>query len=59
MSSKVVTCSLDGDIAVVTVGSPPVNTLSREVRAGLMECFEALRGNASVKAVVLACAGKK
>ncbi|MDR2239377.1 MAG: enoyl-CoA hydratase/isomerase family protein [Zoogloeaceae bacterium] len=45
-------------IAVVTVDHPPVNTLSRDVRAGLKAAFESLRGRADVKAVVLACAGK-
>jgi 3-hydroxyacyl-CoA dehydrogenase len=49
---------MQGEIAVVTVDSPPVNTLSRDVRAGLKECFESLRGRADAKAVVLACAGK-
>ncbi|MBI4988996.1 MAG: enoyl-CoA hydratase/isomerase family protein [Rhodocyclales bacterium] len=56
--SEVVRVSMQGEIAVVTVDSPPVNTLSRDVRAGLKECFESLRGRADVKAVVLACAGK-
>jgi 3-hydroxyacyl-CoA dehydrogenase len=45
-------------IAVVTVDSPPVNTLSRDVRAGLKSAFESLRDKPEVKAVVLACAGK-
>jgi 3-hydroxyacyl-CoA dehydrogenase len=52
---------MEGEVAVVTVDSPPVNTLSREVRAGLMVAFESLRGRveaSEVKAVVLACAGK-
>jgi 3-hydroxyacyl-CoA dehydrogenase len=35
-----------------------VNTLSREVRAGLKAAFESLRGNPAVKAAVLACAGR-
>ncbi len=56
--SEVVTHSIEDGIAVVTVDSPPVNTLTREVRAGLKKSFEALRGRADVKAVVLACAGK-
>ena len=56
--SELVSVSVQGDIAVVAVDSPPVNTLSRDVRAGLKECFEALRGKPDVKAVVLACAGK-
>jgi len=56
--SEVVNVSMQGEIAVVTVDSPPVNTLSREVRAGLKAAFESLRGNSAVKAVVLACAGR-
>ena len=58
MSEEVVNVSMQSEVAVVTVDSPPVNTLSREVRAGLKACFESLRGRADVKAVVLACAGK-
>jgi 3-hydroxyacyl-CoA dehydrogenase len=57
MSETASISMLDG-IAVVTVDSPPVNTLSRDVRAGLKASFETLRDDASVKAVVLACAGK-
>ncbi|MCC6656971.1 MAG: 3-hydroxyacyl-CoA dehydrogenase, partial [Rhodocyclaceae bacterium] len=56
--SEVVNVSMQGEVAVVTVDSPPVNTLTREGRAGLKKSFEALRGDATVKAVVLACAGK-
>jgi len=50
--------ALNGTIAVVTVDSPPVNTLAREVRAGLKKSFEALRGDPAVQAIVLACAGR-
>ncbi|OGA44318.1 MAG: glyoxysomal fatty acid beta-oxidation multifunctional protein MFP-a [Betaproteobacteria bacterium RIFCSPLOWO2_12_FULL_63_13] len=56
--SETVSCTNRGDIAVVSVDSPPVNTMTREVRAGLKRSFEALRGNKDVKAIVLACAGK-
>jgi 3-hydroxyacyl-CoA dehydrogenase len=56
--SELVSVSMQGDIAVVTVDSPPVNTLSRDVRAGLKAAFESLRGNAAAKGIVLACAGK-
>ena len=56
--SEVVNVSMQEGIAVVTVDSPPVNTLSREVRAGLKSAFESLRDKPEVKAVVLACAGK-
>ncbi|MCX7171773.1 MAG: enoyl-CoA hydratase-related protein, partial [Proteobacteria bacterium] len=55
--SEVVSYSIKGDIALVTVDSPPVNTMTRDVRAGLKKCFEALRDE-KVKAIVLACAGK-
>jgi 3-hydroxyacyl-CoA dehydrogenase len=55
--TDVVSYTLKDDIAVVTVDSPPVNTMTREVRAGLKHCFEALRGE-NAKAIVLACAGK-
>ncbi|MBI5920994.1 MAG: enoyl-CoA hydratase/isomerase family protein [Betaproteobacteria bacterium] len=55
--SEVVSYSIKSGIAVVTVDSPPVNTMTRDVRVGLKKCFEALRGE-SAKAIVLACAGK-
>ncbi|MFZ2908665.1 MAG: 3-hydroxyacyl-CoA dehydrogenase NAD-binding domain-containing protein [Candidatus Desulfobacillus denitrificans] len=56
--SELVSVSMQGEVAVVTVDSPPVNTLTREVRAGLEAAFESLRGRAGVRAVVLACAGR-
>jgi len=56
--NELVSVSMQDGIAVVTVDSPPVNTLSRDVRAGLKTAFESLRGKAEVKAIVLACAGK-
>lgn len=56
--TEVVSISLSGDIAVVTVDNPPVNTMTRETRVGLKRAFEELRGNRDVKAIVLACAGK-
>jgi 3-hydroxyacyl-CoA dehydrogenase len=48
----------DGDVAVVTIDFPPVNALSADVRDGLAGAFATLAGEASVKAVVLACAGR-
>jgi len=56
--SDVVSTHRHGDIAVVTIDAPPVNTMTRDVRAGLKSSFEALRGQPEVKAVVLACAGR-
>ncbi|MFZ4690192.1 MAG: enoyl-CoA hydratase-related protein, partial [Polymorphobacter sp.] len=56
--NAVVDLRMDGDIAVVTIDSPPVNALSADVRDGLDGAFKALAGDATVKAVVLACAGR-
>src|SRR5690606_13827156 len=53
-----VTLARHEDIAVITVDNPPVNALSRAVRAGLMEAFEAAEGEEAVRALVLACAGR-
>jgi 3-hydroxyacyl-CoA dehydrogenase len=50
--------SKDGDIAIVTLNSPPVNALSAAVRDGLVESFRQAKADASVKAIVLICEGK-
>ncbi|MEY9780142.1 3-hydroxyacyl-CoA dehydrogenase NAD-binding domain-containing protein [Sinorhizobium fredii] len=47
-----------GEVAVVTIDNPPVNALSQAVRQGLLDAVEALDAEASVKAVVLTCAGR-
>ncbi|MBC7506685.1 MAG: enoyl-CoA hydratase/isomerase family protein, partial [Sandarakinorhabdus sp.] len=56
--TSVVDLSIDGDIAVITVDSPPVNALSADVRDGLDGSFKAIAANPAVKAVVLVCAGR-
>jgi len=56
--SDIASTTLDGQVAVVTIDSPPVNTMTREVRAGLKSAFEALRGNREIQAIVLTCAGR-
>ena len=48
----------DGEIAIVTVDNPPVNALKHEVRAGLAEALRRIRDETTVKAVVIACAGR-
>jgi 3-hydroxyacyl-CoA dehydrogenase len=48
----------EGDVAVITVDSPPVNALSADVRDGLAGAFEKLAGDKAVKAAVLVCAGR-
>ncbi|MEM9708465.1 MAG: 3-hydroxyacyl-CoA dehydrogenase NAD-binding domain-containing protein [Pseudomonadota bacterium] len=50
-----VAVKVDGDIAWVTIDSPPVNATSAAVRRGLLEAVEAVQGS---RIAVLACAGK-
>ncbi len=45
-------------VAIVTIDNPPVNALSFHVREPLLKAFETLRDDASVAAIVLACAGR-
>ncbi len=56
--NAVVDLRRDGEVAVVTIDSPPVNALSADVRDGLAGAFAAIGSDAGVKAVVLACAGR-
>ena len=48
----------DGDVAVITLNSPPVNALSSKVRDGLYYAFEAARADPGAKSIVLICAGR-
>ncbi len=50
--------SKDGEIAVVTLNSPPVNALSANVRDGLVEGFRQAKADPDVKAIVLICEGR-
>jgi 3-hydroxyacyl-CoA dehydrogenase len=50
--------SLDGEIAVLTLNSPPVNALSAAVRDGIDGGLDEAIGNPAVKAIVLICAGR-
>lgn len=47
----------DGDVAVITLDSPPVNALSANVRDGLWEAFRQAN-DSDAKAIVLICAGR-
>ncbi|RFZ87198.1 3-hydroxyacyl-CoA dehydrogenase [Shinella sp. WSJ-2] len=53
-----VTIAREGSIAVVTVDNPPVNALSQALRQALVEAVVELDADATVKAVVLICAGR-
>ncbi len=48
----------DGNVAVLTVNSPPVNALSATVRDGIAAGIGAAAADPAVKAVVLICAGR-
>ncbi len=50
--------SRDGDVAIVTLNSPPVNALSAAVRDGLADGFRQAIDDPSAKAVVLICQGR-
>jgi len=55
--NSVTTLTREGDVAVVTLNSPPVNALSANVRDGLFEGFkQAIASDA--KAIVLICDGR-
>jgi 3-hydroxyacyl-CoA dehydrogenase len=50
--------TIDGDIGVLTLDSPPVNALSADVRDGLAHGFAAAVADPAIKAIVLICAGR-
>ena len=56
--NEVTELALDGDVAVITLNSPPVNALSANVRDGLWEAFNQATSDDSAKAIVLICAGR-
>jgi 3-hydroxyacyl-CoA dehydrogenase len=57
MSPNPVTLAQDGDVAVISVNSPPVNTISAAVRQGLFAAIADIRARPGVAAVVLVCEG--
>src|SRR4026208_1324510 len=50
--------AVEGEIAMLTVNSPPVNALSQQVRDGIVKGMQQAVGNAVVKAIVLICDGR-
>jgi 3-hydroxyacyl-CoA dehydrogenase len=50
--------TLEGDVGVITLNSPPVNALSAAVRDGLAGGMEAGIADAGAKAIVLICEGR-
>jgi 3-hydroxyacyl-CoA dehydrogenase len=56
--NEVTDLTLENDVAVITLDSPPVNALSSNVRDGLFEGFRAAIADPSATAIVLICAGR-
>jgi 3-hydroxyacyl-CoA dehydrogenase len=56
--NSVTDLSVEGDIAVLTLNSPPVNALSAGVRDGLALGVAQAMGDPAVKAIVLICDGR-
>jgi 3-hydroxyacyl-CoA dehydrogenase len=56
--NAVANLAVEGDIAVLTLNSPPVNALSHAVREGIVNGMKEAIGNSAVKAIVLICEGK-
>jgi 3-hydroxyacyl-CoA dehydrogenase len=57
MSSQCVRVERDGELALIVVHHPPVNTINAQVRAGLQEALVSVQAAAGVRAVVLLCEG--
>jgi len=56
--NSVADLSIEGEVALVTINSPPVNALSQPVRDGLKRGVEAAEANGAVKAIVIICDGR-
>jgi len=57
MSSQPVRVERDGELALIVVHNPPVNTITADVRAGLREALEKIRAARDIRAVILRCEG--
>ncbi|HLH50276.1 MAG TPA: 3-hydroxyacyl-CoA dehydrogenase NAD-binding domain-containing protein [Roseiarcus sp.] len=56
--NSVADLAVHGDVAVLTLNSPPVNALSAALRDGLKRGVEAADADGRVKAIVVLCAGR-
>jgi len=55
--TSIVDLQRHGDIAVIVVDNPPVNTITAAARAAMTDALKQVAADASVRAVVLRCAG--
>jgi len=56
--SDVVRYETDGEIAVITVNSPPVNALSHAVRSGIADGVQKAAADDAVEGIALVCDGR-
>ena len=56
--NSVVDLAIEGEVALVTINSPPVNALSQPVRDGLKRGVEQAEANSAVKAIIIICDGR-
>jgi len=57
MTSTLATVRDVGDLAVITIDNPPVNTITAPLRAALRAALESLNGRQGLRGVLLRCAG--
>ena len=57
-AQPVANLTIEGDVAALTLNSPPVNALSQAVREGILNGVKSAVENPAVKAGVLICDGK-
>lgn len=58
MSEHFVTCTIDENMAVVTMDRPPVNAIDPNVTHELRSIFQELQANDDIRAVILTAKGK-
>jgi 3-hydroxyacyl-CoA dehydrogenase len=56
--NSVAELTLEGDVGVLTLNSPPVNALSANVRDGIYQGIKTAIESPTVKAIVLICGGR-
>jgi 3-hydroxyacyl-CoA dehydrogenase len=56
--NSVADLTIEGEVALVTINSPPVNALSQPVREGLKHGIESAEANGVVKAIIIICDGR-
>lgn len=56
-SSSVVRVERDGELALVIVHNPPVNTITADVRTGLQQALQQIQAGKDVRGVLLLCEG--